>query len=71
MIVEDWGLIEYTEGSAAAERPCSKVSWKARRIILILCEHPPVLTLGRMTDPDSLLYQREEIEERGVMITNR
>ena len=35
---------------------------------LILCEHPAVLTLGRMTKPDSLLYQREDILKWGVMI---
>jgi len=37
---------------------------------LILCEHPAVLTLGRMTNPGSLLYQRQEIEARGVQITS-
>ncbi len=37
---------------------------------LILCEHPAVLTLGRQTHPESLLYQRKEIEERDVMITS-
>ena len=46
----------------------SKVLLPVRGIILIFCEHPPVLTLGRMTNPESLLYQRREIEERGVTI---
>ena len=35
---------------------------------LVLCEHPAVLTLGRMTNPASLLYQRSDIEARGVTI---
>jgi len=67
MIIEDWGLIPYTD---AYERQKERV----RRVMdgaadhLVLCEHPAVLTLGRMTNPASLLYQRSDIEARGVTI---
>lgn len=33
---------------------------------LILCEHPPTITLGRSTEPDSLLLPEAEIRKRGV-----
>jgi len=67
MMIEDWGLIEY---SLAYERQKEYV----RNVItgagdyLILCEHPAVLTLGRMTKPESLLYSRQDIQARGVAI---
>ena len=68
MIVEDWGLIDYAQGYKRQKDSVQAVLTGAGDH-LILCEHPSVLTLGRMTNPDSLLYQRQEIEDRGVAIT--
>ncbi|MBF0490552.1 MAG: lipoyl(octanoyl) transferase LipB [Candidatus Omnitrophica bacterium] len=67
IIVEDWGIIDYT---LAYQRQKSLV----QEIIaggtghLIFCEHPPVLTLGRTFTEGSLLYTKEEIEQRGVTV---
>lgn len=36
--------------------------------ILVLLEHPPVYTMGRSTDPNNLLLDREALEERGVKV---
>jgi len=69
MIVEDWGLVDYAQGYERQKNCVQKVIAGAPDH-LILCEHHPVLTLGRMTNPESLLYQRKEIEGRGVMIAN-
>ncbi len=69
MIVEDWGLVDYAEGYDR-QRQCVQRVIEGAVDHLIFCEHPPVLTLGRMTNPDSLLYQRHDIEERGVTIIN-
>jgi len=67
MIVEDWGLVTYAQGLKRQKALLQKVQEGAADH-LVLCEHPAVLTLGRMTKPESILYQREEIERRGVMI---
>jgi lipoate-protein ligase B len=69
IIVKDWGLINYAE-AFERQKSCVQAVISGAEDLLVLCEHPPVLTLGRMTDPDSLLYQREEIQQRGVMIAN-
>ena len=69
MIVEDWGLVDYLN-AFERQKSCVQSVIEGVPDHLILCEHPAVLTLGRMTNPESLLYQRREIEERGVMITN-
>ena len=66
-VVEDWGLIEYTQ---AYERQKDLVS----RVIagenphLIFCEHPAVLTLGRMTKLENILWSQEDIVAGGVKI---
>ena len=67
IIVEDWGLINYAE-AFERQKKCVQAVIAGAGDHLIFCEHPAVLTLGRMTDPGSLLYQPKEIEGRGVMI---
>jgi len=69
MVIQDWGLINYTEG-LERQKKCVQNVIAGAGDHLILCEHPVVLTLGRMTNPKSLLYQRKEIEGRGVMIAD-
>lgn len=69
MIVQDWGLIDYTD-AYERQKDCVQKVIAGAQDHLVLCEHPAVLTLGRMTSPDSLLYQRHEIQERGITITS-
>jgi lipoate-protein ligase B len=68
MIIEDWGLVNYEE-AFERQKNCVQKVLEGAADHLILCEHPLVLTLGRMTNPGSLLYQRHDIEARGVIIT--
>jgi lipoate-protein ligase B len=65
--VEDWGLIDYKEAYDRQKSLVSEVIAGAPGR-LIFCEHPPVLTLGRMTKPESFLYGRDDIIEKGVQI---
>jgi lipoate-protein ligase B len=67
IIVEDWGLLEYPEAFKRQKALVQRVMEGAPDH-LVFCEHPAVLTLGRMTKPESLLYQRRDIEQRGVLI---
>jgi len=67
--VEDWGLIDYIDGYER-QKTCVQGVIDGQDDHLILCEHPPVLTLGRMTNPESLLYQPKDIKERGVTVTS-
>jgi lipoate-protein ligase B len=69
MIIEDWGLIGYADAYQRQRDLALKVL-EGLPDHLVLGEHLPVLTLGRMTNPESLLYQRHDIEERGVEIIN-
>jgi lipoyl(octanoyl) transferase len=67
MIVEDWGLIGYA-GALKRQKKCVQAVIAGAPDHLIFCEHLPVLTLGRMTNPKSLLYHHQEIKKRGVVI---
>ena len=48
MIVEDWSLIDYAD-ALERQKKCVQEVINGAEDRLILCEHPPVLTLGRMT----------------------
>jgi lipoate-protein ligase B len=69
IIVEDWGIVDYSTAYQRQKQLVNAVitGEKGR---LIFCEHPPVLTLGRMFKEGSLLYTKEEIETKGVMVQN-
>jgi lipoate-protein ligase B len=67
IIVEDWGLISYAEGYER-QKKCVQSVIDGAADHLVLCEHPAVLTLGRMTNAASLLYQPKDIEKRGVAV---
>lgn len=63
--IEHWGLIAYDQALDRQKRVVSDVIGGGPDR-LIFCEHPPVLTLGRMTKGDSLLFDPETIAARGV-----
>ncbi len=64
-VVEDWGLIDYAQAYQRQKTLVNRViEGEAQR--LIFCEHPPVLTLGRMTKPENILWPQEDIAARGV-----
>ncbi|MBI4308974.1 MAG: lipoyl(octanoyl) transferase LipB [Candidatus Omnitrophica bacterium] len=65
--IEDWGTVDYMRAYERQRQAVDAVIGGAPGR-LIFCEHPPVLTLGRMTKPDSLLYGREDMEARGVRV---
>lgn len=67
IIVEDWGTIDYTTAYQRQRKLVDAViGGESSR--LVFCEHPAVLTLGRLFKQDSLLYTKEEIAARGVSI---
>ena len=68
LVLDDWGLVDYAESYGRQMKLVRDVI-QGGPDHLVLCEHPAVLTLGRMTNPDSLLYSSSDIEKRGVMVT--
>jgi lipoate-protein ligase B len=63
--LEDWGLVEYTVAYQRQKELVQTVIDGAEGR-LVFCEHPPVLTLGRLFKEGSLLYTQEEVAKRGV-----
>lgn len=63
----DLGLIDY-EKAYAFQKECVQKVLNGEPQKLILCEHPPVLTLGRMSKESNFLWNKADIEAKGVRI---
>jgi len=61
--VKDLGMIEYEKG-LHYQRECVDAVLKGDRQKIILCEHPAVLTLGRMAKNENILASSEELSHR-------
>ncbi len=65
--VRDLGLIDYNEALAIQLREHERVVTGGAPVILLV-EHPSVLTLGKNADETHLLLSRSQIESSGVNI---
>lgn len=67
------GRISYAEGLAVQQRVVAARKAGAVGDVLLLMEHPPVLTLGRNSNRPNVLMSDEELARRGVELheTNR
>jgi lipoyl(octanoyl) transferase len=63
------GRRDYAEVLSLQRALCrARLERRSRHDLLLLVEHPPVVTLGRGTKPDSLPMSPGEIETRGVEV---
>lgn len=66
----DLGLVDY-ETSLSIQRELARdISFGKRASTLLLCEHNPVITLGRLADKNNILGPADEFKARGIAIKN-
>ena len=66
-LVLDLGLRSYAEAlSFQREVAAARIDKRVPQDVLILVEHPPVVTLGRSTKQENLLFTPALLEARGV-----
>lgn len=68
--VEDWGLIPYEEAWARQKAYVAQALAEPERWVdrLVLCEHPPVITLGRNAHKENLLLPEPLLRARGIEV---
>lgn len=66
MVVQDWGTIEFSEAWRRQRELADAVLHSDHPDVLVLCEHPPVITLGRTTREGSVLAERSALLARGI-----
>ncbi|MFN0061645.1 MAG: lipoyl(octanoyl) transferase LipB [Myxococcaceae bacterium] len=60
--------VEYVDGLVLQQRWSEARAAAASPDVLLLLEHPPVLTLGRGAKPENILLPRDVLAQRGVAI---
>ena len=68
MIVRHLGRVEYADGLALMQALARRREEGEGEDVLLLLEHPPVLTLGRAARREHVLLSEEELAARGVEI---
>lgn len=63
----DLGILKHQEAYAIQQATVRKVI-EGGSHTLIFCEHPPVLTLGRLATEENFLYSKNEILQKGVEV---
>lgn len=68
MIVRRLGLVEYEDGLSLMQTLARRREEGEGEDVLLLLEHPPVLTMGRAAKRENILLPPEELEARGVQL---
>ncbi len=73
LLITDLGLISYIEAYALQQRLVAARKSAAIEDVLLLCEHPHVITLGRNAKSENLLVSEQVLRQKGVELhaTNR
>jgi lipoyl(octanoyl) transferase len=73
LLITDLGLISYTEALALQQRVAAARKAEAIEDVLLLCEHPHVITLGRNAKRENLLASEHVLRQKGAELhaTNR
>ena len=73
LLITDLGLISYTDAYALQQRLAAARKTGALEDVLLLCEHPHVITLGRNAKRENLLVSEHLLRQKGVELhaTNR
>ena len=65
-LIVDLGLISYTDGYGLQQRAVAARKTGAIEDVLLLCEHPHVITLGRNGKRENLLASEHVLRQKGV-----
>jgi len=66
LLITDLGLISYDEALALQQRLAAARKAGALEDVLLLCEHPHVITLGRNAKRENLLVSEQVLRQKGV-----
>lgn len=66
----DLGLVDYDETLSFQKSLAKDVAAGIRQSTLILCEHNPVITLGRQARKENILRSEAELTAAGIKIVN-
>jgi lipoyl(octanoyl) transferase len=64
--VQHWGLIDYNEAWAKQKELVKEIQEKRNKNVLVLCQHPAVITIGRAGSKDNVIAQSDFLKMMGI-----
>lgn len=65
---QDWGLIDYELAWARQKELVAEIQNKRNRNVLVLCEHPTVITVGRAGKDSNILLPEKFLSSKGIKV---
>jgi len=65
--VKDLGMVDYNDAYTIQREHVNSLVQGGTQTLL-LCEHPPTLTMGRSSDENHILIPQEELDQRNVSV---
>lgn len=71
--IQNWGLIEYGEALLRQKQLVDEIQQNRNKNVLVLCQHPSVITIGRNGGANNIICHRGLLEKLGIAVheTNR
>jgi len=66
--VQDWGLIDYNEAWDRQKELVQDIQSKRDRSVLVLCQHPTVITIGRAGRDNNIVVSSEFLKSVGISV---
>jgi len=66
--IQDWGQIEYYEAWAKQKEIALDIQKNRNRNVLVLCEHPTVITIGRAGGSDNIITSKDFLKQMGINV---
>jgi lipoate-protein ligase B len=66
--IQDWGQIEYYEAWAKQKEIAADIQKYRNRNVLVLCEHPTVITIGRAGGADNVITSKDFLKQMGINV---
>jgi lipoyl(octanoyl) transferase len=70
LTIEHWGLVDYRTAWKRQQQIQHEIQQGTRDSVLVLCEHPTVITVGKNGTRDNVLLSDEELRSRQIEIVH-
>ncbi len=66
--IQSWGLVDYEDAWERQKHLVSEIQNQRNRNVLVFCQHPSVITIGRNGKESSLLFSNEFLKTKGIKV---
>jgi lipoyl(octanoyl) transferase len=66
--IQNWGIIDFKEAWDKQKKLVREIQEKRDRNVLVLCQHPTVITIGRNGSDDNITVNKDFLKQAGIPV---